>query len=111
MAGRVTLTGNLVALVERPQVRGREVVDELRRRGDGLAVDLEDVVGRAERGRAAVQGSWLQAREVPLAGVEAVQQRVGGGDGLRRRERAVPGAVDEDLLQHRAVARLAHHAA
>jgi len=83
--------------VEGPQVPGRAVADEGRVGGGDLAVDGEDVELRAERRRLGVHRG--RARHVPLPGGQAVLQRLDGGDGLGRGERAVPGAVHEDLAE------------
>src|SRR6266568_650211 len=88
--------------VEGPQVPGRAVADEGRVGGGDLAVDGEDVELRAERRRLGVHRG--RARHVPLPGGQAVLQRLDGGDGLGRGERAVPGAVHEDLAEQVTVA-------
>jgi predicted unusual protein kinase regulating ubiquinone biosynthesis (AarF/ABC1/UbiB family) len=88
--------------IEGPQVPGRAVADEGRvGRGD-LAADGEDTELGAERRRLGVHRG--RARHVPLPGGQAVLQRLDGGDGLGRGERAVPGAVHEDLAEQVAAA-------
>ncbi len=89
--------------VEWPQVARRSVADEGRggRGRDRLAADEEDVVVGTERRRLAVHLG--RARHVPAPGGHPALQRLDRGDGLGWGERAVPGAVHEDLAEQVAV--------
>src|SRR5215469_18821879 len=97
--GRLTSPRSGLRGGERPQVLRWMEVDEGRGCGDDLAADGEDVEPRAERCGVGVQHARREPG--PETGVEAVQQGLRGGDGLRRGERAVARAVHVDLPEQR----------
>jgi predicted unusual protein kinase regulating ubiquinone biosynthesis (AarF/ABC1/UbiB family) len=91
-----------LAEVERAEVPGRPVAGEGRGGRGDAAVDGEDIQLRAERRGLRVQRG--RAGHVPAPGGQPVLQRLDGGHGLGRGERAVPGTVHEDLTEQVAAA-------